>query len=326
MTESTLNAPMFQQVATHLSVDSNRFEQLVNEGKPFILKGTDFGECLSKWNLEYLNSRLRDEQIIIHTSDRSELQFVEKNFKYEKCTFHDFSNQLIEKNRYVYLRTVCKDPKSKRPASIDKDFPAIASDLRPPHYIPYGDSHRLYYSSVLRVASANVQIWTHFDLYDNVLCQVIGHKRIVLFPPEDSKNLYIKGDKSNVNNLDDWTRCCSQFPLLTETKPYKCQLDPGDVIYIPSLWWHNIRTCSESGCGDTTPAYSIGFNIFWRDRQISDKSIYAENDVYGNKNLTPFDAALANVEKAISHLNKLPDKYSQFYKLRLLERIKAELA
>ena len=39
------------------------------------------------------------------------------------------------------------------------------------------------FSSALRVSSAGVQLWTHYDVMDNVLCNVVGRKRILLWPP-----------------------------------------------------------------------------------------------------------------------------------------------
>jgi hypothetical protein len=36
---------------------------------------------------------------------------------------------------------------------------------------------------VLRLASDDTQLWTHFDVMDNALAQLTGQKRVVLWPP-----------------------------------------------------------------------------------------------------------------------------------------------
>lgn len=315
----------FHTIEEYQFVDRDVFQVILRRKRPAILKNCCFGDCMTKWKLDYLNEKLKEEPVVIHESDSPNLDFLNKNFKYRSCLFSQFTQQLIDRdsNLHVYLRSTNRNPRANKPARIEDDFAAISDDLVPPDFIPFGqDNDQLYHSSVLRIASSNVQIWTHFDLYDNVLCQVIGSKRIILFDPKDTEYLYIEGDKSSVNNLDKWSECIEKFPLLNKTEPYRCLLVPGDVIFIPALWWHNIRTI-ENDIYDS--GYSIGFNIFWRDHEVHRESLYADRDVYGNKNLVPFDFALANLDKAVSHLDKLPEKYKTFYKHMLLVRLKSKL-
>lgn len=324
------NSIKFNNVECLTNVDDEVFLQVSHNNEPVILKNCSFGQCFSRWNLEYLNNKLKDDNIVIHESDCNNLNFLDKNFKYRTCSFNEFSQQLQNKSslttkKCVYLRSTNKNPRCKTPARIENDFPKISSDLEPPTFIPFGSDNHLYHSSVLRIASSNLQIWTHFDLYDNILCQVIGTKRIILFSPEDTEYLYIKGDKSLVNNLDSWYECLENFPLLKNTKPYRCVLKPGESLFIPALWWHNIKTVELQDESVMNESYSIGFNIFWKDENLFTENLYADCDVYGNKNLKPVDYAFVNLDKAINQIEKLPGKYKNFYKHLLLERIKTKL-
>lgn len=321
---------MFNNVDCLDDIDEEVFRHVSTGNKPVILRNCSFGECFSKWNLNYLTDKLSDDTIVIHESNCSNLNFLEKNFNYRTCSFKEFSQQVnqqfqSETNNCVYLRSTNRNPRSKKPARIEDDFSDISCDLKPPSFIPFGPENKLYHSSVLRIASSNIQIWTHFDLYDNILCQVIGTKRVILFPPEDTKYLYIKGDKSLVNNFDSWDRCLEEFPLVKKTKPYKCILQPGESLFIPSLWWHNIKTVNSIGLSNPNVNYSIGFNIFWKDPKIFTENLYADSDVYGNKNLKPVDYANVSLDKAINQIEKLPGKYKNFYKHMLLDRFKNKL-
>ena len=49
------------------------------------------------------------------------------------------------------------------------------------------------FSSVLRISSGGVRIWTHYDVTDNVYCQIIGRKSAVLWPPSQANNMYLQG-------------------------------------------------------------------------------------------------------------------------------------
>ena len=312
----------FKSIAEYQSVDEATFEDIQRLSRPAILKGCNFGECIDKWTLDYITTKLDNESIVIHESDQTDLDFLSKNFKYRRCKFSEFSKRLKvnEQDSHIYLRSISTDDRSKKPARIEDDFQSLRDDLKPPSFIPFGASNPLYHSSVLRIASSNVQIWTHFDTYNNVLCQTEGSKRIILLPPDDIKYLYIKGDKSMVNNFDNWSESLKKYPLLQHANPHECILAPGDVLFIPAFWWHNIRTITHND----QERYSIGFNLFWRDPMID--SLYPPRDVYGNKNLTTFDAALACLERAINHLEKLPAKYKEFYKMMLLEEHKAKFS
>lgn len=314
---------IFGKVDEFGSIDENKFKKIITSNAPAIIKSISFGDCMQIWDLTYLNQKLSDSLIVIHESSQEDLNFIDKNFNYKTCTFQQFVDKLREDNSYVYLRSTNSSPRAKKAAKIEEDFPSIAQDFKPAKFVPYRDNDDLYHSSVLRIASPRVQIWTHFDLYDNILCQVRGTKRVILFSPEDSKYLYVEGDKSKVNNFNNWEQCLAQFPLVSLAKPYRCILRPGDTLFIPALWWHNIKTvCDKDRTNDVC---SIGFNIFWKDKDLKEKSFYGDNDVYGNKNLKPFDAALANLRRAVEFIDKLPKKYSSFYRLMLLNKMKQEL-
>ena len=55
----------------------------------------------------------------------------------------------------------------------------------------------------LRVSSGGIRVWTHYDVMDNIYCQVLGHKRAVLWAPDQVDNMYLTGDKSSVIDIDN---------------------------------------------------------------------------------------------------------------------------
>lgn len=304
-------------------LDITDIKMILSGNVPTVLKGCTFGPCLERWNLEYLSDKLKEETVVIHESNDSELDFLGKNFKYTSCKFEEFVDKLKNPLCHVYYRSANSNPRTKKPARIEDDLPNLKNDLTPPEYIPFKNSD-LYYSSALRIASSEIQIWTHFDSYDNILCQTVGKKRIILIGPDDTKYLYIDGDKSPVNNFDDYEECTRIFPLVRHAKLFRACLQPKDAIFIPALWWHNIRTVF--GSSDNDKGCSIGFNIFWKDPIIANSSVYPDGDVYGNKNLIPYEAAVTNLDRALRHLDKLPDKYKRFHQIMLFQRLKAKLS
>ena len=91
----------------------------------------------------------------------------------------------------------------------------------------------------------------HFDASDNVACVVGGRRRFTLFPPEQVSNLYIgpleftmAGQPSSM--VDFAAPDFGRFPRFREALKTArvAELEPGDAIYIPTLWWHHIEALS----------------------------------------------------------------------------------
>ncbi len=93
---------------------------------------------------------------------------------------------------------------------------------------------------------------THYDGSDNFACVVAGRRRFVLFPPEQTCNLYPgplnftpAGAPTSLVDLNkpDF----ESFPLFKQalTEAYSVELGPGDAIFIPMLWWHHVESLEK---------------------------------------------------------------------------------
>lgn len=198
-----------------------------------------------------------------------------------------------------------EDPR-KDIANFSQDYPSLASDLNLPQFFPEGK----LFSSVLRVASPGLQLWTHYDVMDNLLVQVVGRKRVVLFPPSAVEDLYLKGDKSLVVDIDNPD--VDKFPRFPQAQRFECEMSPGDVLFIPALWFHNV----------TSIDYSVAVNSFWRG--LDDK-FYDSKDTYGNKDPPQVQRAMQMVDKAVGLLGELPDTFREFYCQRLIARVREKM-
>ncbi|CAI8011913.1 tRNA wybutosine-synthesizing protein 5 [Geodia barretti] len=200
-----------------------------------------------------------------------------------------------------YLRSLGDDPR-KDVADIRSQFPELSGDIHLPIYC---SSDRVF-SCVLRIGSPHVQLWTHYDVMDNLLVQVTGRKRVVLFNPRDANNLYLTGDKSRVLDID--SPDLSLFPRFSRATRHECVLEPGDVLFIPALWFHNVVSVD----------FGVAVNVFW---QNLDEKLYDSRDTYGNKDPLPAQRAQQILDRALKTLEELPDEYRDFYARRLVSRI-----
>lgn len=145
---------------------------------------------------------------------------------------------------------------------------------------------------------------------DNLLIQVVGKKRVVLFPPSDAPNLYLAGDKSLIMDID--SPDLSLFPKFSQATRYEALLEGGEVLYIPALWFHNV----------TALEFGVAVNVFWKHLE---EGFYDSKDTYGNRDPPQVQRAMQGVERAVKLLSELPQDYRQFYSWRLLAHLEEKV-
>lgn len=91
-------------------------------------------------------------------------------------------------------------------------------------------------------------IQTHHDMSDNIAVVVSGKRRFTLFPPDQVGNLYIgpldftpAGRPVSLVSLDNPN--LERFPKFAQAleSALVAELEPGDALYIPTLWWHHVQ-------------------------------------------------------------------------------------
>lgn len=106
-------------------------------------------------------------------------------------------------------------------------------------------------------------IAAHNDVPDNIAVCAAGRRRFTLFPPEQFANLYI-GPLDNtpagrpVSLVDVRAPDLARFPRYAEAlaSAQVAELDPGDAIFVPSLWWHHVEGLAP---------FNVLVNFWWRE-------------------------------------------------------------
>jgi hypothetical protein len=103
----------------------------------------------------------------------------------------------------------------------------------------------------------------HFDEADNIACVVRGQRRFTLFPPEQVANLYVGPLERTVagrpTSMVNFSKPDFEaFPRFREALKTARQADmaPGDAIFIPSLWWHQVQSVGP---------LNVLINYWWSD-------------------------------------------------------------
>jgi hypothetical protein len=101
----------------------------------------------------------------------------------------------------------------------------------------------------------------HIDESHNIACVVSGKRRFTLFPPAQISNLYLgpldfTPTGSPISLVDFDQPDFDRFPRFVDalSHGWVADLEPGDALFIPTLWWHHVRSLS---------AVNVLVNYWW---------------------------------------------------------------
>ena len=88
----------------------------------------------------------------------------------------------------------------------------------------------------------------HADYDDNIFVQVWGTKRIFLAPPHHDEFLYSREANALLfgSPFDPEAPDFVKFPLARQAAMVECVVQPGDMLYVPAGWYHQVRSLTFS--------------------------------------------------------------------------------
>ena len=108
-----------------------------------------------------------------------------------------------------------------------------------------------------------VTVAPHFDLQENIAVVVAGRRRFTLFPPDQLANLYVgpfdfSPAGAPVSMVDQRAPDFERFPRFREAlnNAQTAELEPGDAIYIPYMWWHGVESLAP---------FNMLVNYWWNE-------------------------------------------------------------
>ncbi|MGO4377303.1 cupin-like domain-containing protein [Pseudoduganella sp. RAF19] len=88
----------------------------------------------------------------------------------------------------------------------------------------------------------------HCDFDDNIFAQLLGTKRIFLAPPHHDEFLYPKEANAMLfgSPFDPEAPDFDKFPLARQANVIELIVEPGDMLYVPAGWYHQVRALTFS--------------------------------------------------------------------------------
>ncbi len=137
----------------------------------------------------------------------------------------------------------------------------------------------------------------HYDAPNNIACCVVGRRRFTLFPPDQIFNLYpgplepTPGGQA-VSVVDFAQPDFGKYPQFREALAagQTAELEPGDAVFVPSMWWHHVEGLSPFNTlvnywWNSSPAFvptpmNALYHALWTIRDRPEREKQAWRDVF----------------------------------------------
>lgn len=217
-------------------------------GRPAVLRGALTGwPALDRWTPAYLREAIGDAEVEVQAGRRAHDDFeYAKDLLRQRMPFSAFIDRVeSETGNDIYLTA------SNNAANAAALAPLHADMRYLPAYLT--DAH-----GMLWIGPEGTLTPLHFDLTNNMMAQIVGRKRVILLPPSETAKLaHNRAVFSDVQDLED-AKALRAVPTARDAVRHEIILEPGEALYIPIGWWHQVRALDFSVTMTST-------NFHWRN-------------------------------------------------------------
>jgi len=270
----TLNSNQQKVAETECATASKIPDWVFTSQQPIVLKGlvkdwplTKLGHDSPHPQIQYLREQYQGQPSYVYFSEETQNRLMafnddvsELNFTIKNTTLH----QLFDD-----LEAVANAPDTLAPIRyiasnvVDYYFP----NLRQQNDLNFCSDH--FALNPLQGGDPLVGVWIgnqaitacHYDAQDNIVCCVAGQRKFTLFPPSQIENLYpgplhLNPGGQAITMVDFDQPDFARFPKFEQALKHKQEvvLEPGDGLFIPSMWWHQVASLSP---------FNLMINYWW---------------------------------------------------------------
>jgi hypothetical protein len=189
------------------------------------------------------------------------------------CSFAKFLTSAKKSKTAMYLLGV-PDLKGKQGASplerlpTEVDAPVFSRDLDERFFFHdlYTEAKKVRRNVFFNSGYCYTNL--HFDTDANAYLCASGRRRWRLCHPDQGRFLTCDKIHANKSILRPTTGDFAKSPLAALVKFVEIELEPGDVLLVPSGWWHVV----EGGVGQKPGSFSCGVNWFFEMPQTVTKT------------------------------------------------------
>ncbi len=236
-------APAESSIERRVGVGSQEFlERYYAVGRPVVLRGEmDDWPALVRWTPDYLKAKIGSAIVEYQGGRTANARFeMEKDLHRREAPFDAFIDSISRfgggNDAYLTAYNSERNREALTPLSEDMGHldKFLTRDVAMPHGMPW-------------IGPAGTVTSLHHDLTNNFIAQMVGRKRLIVLPAAEVGRLY--NDRhvfSRVPDLDSPNIDLTLYPRLVGAKLYEVMLEPGEILFMPLAWWHQVKSLDFS--------------------------------------------------------------------------------
>lgn len=237
--------------------------EFVSQNRPCIITDEiSHWNALDKWDFEYLAKKLKNVELTVDITPNGLADSIVKTEKgsyflqpYKtKMTIDQFVKNYKRKNIH-YIQHQNDNFRNGEFANLQNDVEVFDWSTE---IFGEPDAVNIWMGDKRSITSL------HKDHYENLYSVIRGVKHFTLYPPAYFGLLYQKVYPCGRYNLkdEDWEIIYEEdkvpwisvdplnpnyeeFPLFKYAKPYQVEIKQGEVLYLPSLWFHHVQQTED---------------------------------------------------------------------------------
>ena len=230
----------------------NFIDHHLNQQIPVIISNALEWDAIGKWTPYYLKTKYPNKTVALTVFDPTiNMPGTELLLELSEAIDLICNNQDQHKKYYLMQR------------SVEQDFPELLTDFDLPKYADKSKEHIVNFW--FGESATNTK--PHYDYSNNFLAQILGRKRVRLYAPSATVNMYpysindtvmmggvkhpvVQGSQiADTDSIDE-----GAFPNFQLVEVYEGILYPGDLLFIPAGWWHEVKSLDVS----------MSINFWWK--------------------------------------------------------------
>jgi len=223
------------------------YTNFLEPGIPVVIRQgcSRWGAC--QWTFNSLKETIGHHLVDVRTRTNQAEYKVGRKYGLESILVRKYLEDLLEENEVSKGRYLAVQP-------ILRTFPSLAADVTPlPCWVG-----KIHSGPHLWIGSQGHYEFTHYDPDDGMLVMIQGQKRVRLISPRHLHAMYPNPLGSLGRTIQSQVDLeakdlATNFPQFQPEFVQETILGPGDCLFIPFGWWHQVTSL--------TPSISV--NMFW---------------------------------------------------------------
>jgi hypothetical protein len=209
--------------------------------------------AMSRWTPEFFKKEFGTLKFKISSQKGQQNLSCNGDLEFTMAQFIDRVLESDETNPAPYFRN----------RVLYDEFPSLKEDIEPlpayfqPNWLP--EHYFIRYVGDVLNRGAAIELYIggkggafpvlHYDGAGShaFLMQIYGRKKFIVYPPEQESFLYPSPERPNLSDINSLDQPdLEKFPLFANAVATTFIVEPGELLFVPSHWWHTTKMLTAS--------------------------------------------------------------------------------